>query len=190
MRKGFTLIELLVSFAGGLLIFTAVLGLFSIGRRTIDRGGAQSEITQNGRIALERISRDLRQAQALVTRLPATDTIPGSPPPSSFEFEDGHDGASLTYLRYHLEESLVYREISYYSFSSAPSVHVGYTALDGSGNPPTKTITADEIVAEGFTKLEFWGGKIATIRATLGTSTSPATFQTTVTARNVPGSGN
>lgn len=189
MRKAFTLIELLVSFAAGLLIFTAVLGLFSIGRRTIDRGGAQSEITQNGRVALERISRELRQAQALVTRIPETATVPGFPPPSSLEFEDGHDGSALNYIRYHLEGALLYREVSYYSFSSAPTTHVSYTTRDAYGNPPTKTVTTDEIIAEGFTKLEFFGDKTVTIRETLGTPIS-STFQTTVTARNVPGSGN
>lgn len=189
MHRGFTLIELLVSFAGGLLIFTAVLGIFSIGNRTLKIGGARSETVQNGRTALERLSRELRQAQALVTRLPETDIIPGFPPPSALEFEDGHDGSALNYIRYHLEGALLYRELSHYSFSSAPTVHVVYTALDSSGNPPSKTVTDDAIIAEGFTKLEFWGGKTIIVRETLGSETATV-FQTAVRARNVPGSGN
>lgn len=189
MRKAFTLIELLVALAGGLLIFTAVLGFFSAGSRTLKTGGARSETVQNGRIALERVSRDLRQAQALVTRLPPTDTVPGFPPPSSLEFEDGHDPTALIYLRYHLEGTLLYREVSYYSLPSAPTAHIRYTARGASGNPPLKTVTEDAIIAEGFAKLEFWGGKTIIMRETLGNGTATV-FQTAVRARNVQGSGN
>ncbi len=187
-KKGFTLIELLIALACGVLIFGGILAIFSLARIALEREGRRAELNQNGRIAIERISRELRQAEAFVTSIPLTDTTQGFPPPSSFEFLDGHDPDSLTYLRYHLEGTLLYRELSYYSFPTDPQTHVPVILLDLDGNPPGKTVVEDVIIAENLANIEFFGDKTVTIRVTLQND-SMVIYQTSITARNVPGSG-
>ena len=182
------MIELLIALACGVLIFGGVLAIFSLARTALEREGRRAELNQNGRIAIERISRELRQAEAFVTSIPLTDMIQEFPPPSSFEFLDGHDPDSLTYLRYHLEGTLLYREVSYYSFSTDPGVHVPVILLDQDGNSPQKTVVEDAIIAEHLLSIEFFGDKTVTIRVTLQNN-SIVVYQTSITARNIPGSG-
>ena len=188
MKRAFTLIELIVALAGGVLILAAILQLFSQARQTLDQGGRRAEAVQNGRIALEEISRDLRQAEVMVSSLPETDTDPQRPPPSELEFQDGHDAQTLTYIRYYLLNGTLNRELSYYSFPADPDVRVTFDRIDEFGDPPDRTVLEDEIVAEQFLSLEFWGENPISIRAALGQETHPVSILTTLFGRNLPGS--
>lgn len=144
---GFTLVELVVAIAGGVLVLFALLDIFFIARQALQTGGTREELVQNGRVALERLARDLRQADELVTALPANE----------IEFQDGHDAAALTYLRYSLQGGDLMRQSAYYSFPSNPTVRVLFNATDESGNPPAKTVIETHPAAEYLTALQFTG---------------------------------
>jgi len=188
-RRGFTLIESLTAFAVGLLILGAIFGIFSASRSALNAGGNRAELVQNGRIGFERLSRELRQAQAFVTALPETDTVPDNPPPALFEFQDGHDPSTLTYIRYHLSGTTLLREVAYYAFPDAPETRVVFTSRDALGNAPTKTVVEDVAIAEGFERLQFWGSRLITVSATLRNGEVVFPLQTTLYARNIAGSG-
>ncbi|MBI4135340.1 hypothetical protein HY477_01235 [Candidatus Uhrbacteria bacterium] len=186
-NKGFTLLEVLISLGGGILVLFAVLNIFSLSREALRVGGQRAELTQNARIALERIARDLRQAETLVSALPETDSDPENPPPSEIEFYDGHDPDALTYIRYHLVDGTLLRELSYYAFPSDPNVRVYHNTLDQFGNLPDKTVTEDLTVAELVLNLEFFGEENITILITVAQSDISITVPTTIFARNLTG---
>ncbi len=165
----------------------AVLNIFSLSREALRVGGQRAELTQNARIALERIARDLRQAETLVSALPETDSDPENPPPSEIEFYDGHDPDALTYIRYHLVDVTLLREVSYYAFPSDPNVRVYHNTLDQFGNLPDKTVTEDLTVAELVLNLEFFGEENITILITVAQSDISITVPTTIFARNLTG---
>ncbi len=184
---GFTLIELLVSLAGGILVLFAILNIFSFSREALRVGGTRAELIQNTRIALERIARDLRQAETLVYPLPEDDNDPQNPPLSEIEFHDGHDSDALLYIRYHLENETLLRESSYYSFPADPNLHVSHDAVDEFGTSPVKTILDDALVAEHVDLIEFFGEENITTRITVSENTITLTTPTTIFARNLIG---
>ena len=184
---GFTLIELIVGVSASLIILLGTLHILSLTRIALDSGGNRAEATQNARIALERISRDLRQAEDLLTNLPTTSSDPFLPPPSEIEFQDGHDPESLTYLRYHVLGDSLYREESYYAFPSAPTIRVPHNILDADGNPPVKAIVQDLIVAEGLVVLSFWGENDIHISIEVNRGSARVISSTGVFGRNFTG---
>lgn len=187
-KLGFTLIELLVSITAGTLIMIGTLNIFSLARTSLEKGNHRAEATQNARIALEHIARDLRQADEIVTALPETATDPLLPPPANLEFRDGHDPETLTYLRYHLAENRLHRERSYYAFSADPAIRVTHNLRDASGNPPTKTILDDLAIAEGVESIEFWGEGVLSIQITTRRGSTRVTIPTSIFGRNLIGS--
>ena len=84
MNRGFTLIEIIIVIA----IFSVVISMVSstvfLSSKVYFQGERMTEIMQNGRVILDAISRELRQARKLVNLLPEED------PPSEIIFQDGH----------------------------------------------------------------------------------------------------
>ena len=162
----------------GLLVFLTVLGLFSMSRTAFSQLGNRAELTQNSRIVLERITRDLRQAVRLVTHLPA----------SQLEFQDGHDTSTITYIRYFMQNNELYRENSYYAFPAAPQTRVLFDELDAQGNLPQKTVLTNELTAEYISALAISLAEnrmmVIALTASKGQTVLPAT--TMVFARNLP----
>ncbi len=64
-QNGFTLAELLVALAGVGLLLGAVLGIQMTGLQAYVTGSSRLEVQQNGRVALERTAREIRQASAI-----------------------------------------------------------------------------------------------------------------------------
>lgn len=87
---GFTLVEIIVSITVLVLISGAVYSTFILHQRAYQLGQEREEINQNGRVILERLSRELRQAKEIITSLPDESDVPGSSPPSEVVFQDGH----------------------------------------------------------------------------------------------------
>lgn len=86
LNTGFTLTEVIVV----IIIFTLITGvIFSAviySQRSYALGGNVAEIIQNGRVIIERISREIRQAKKIITPLPEEDTNPLG----EIKFQDGH----------------------------------------------------------------------------------------------------
>lgn len=88
--KSFTLVEVLVTISLFLIIVVTIYSVQAFSQKAYQRGEVATEIIQNGRVILERISRELRQAKYIVTLLPEISDDPEFPPPAEILFQDGH----------------------------------------------------------------------------------------------------
>lgn len=131
-------IELLISIFVLITVLTVASSAYVSGHKAWQTGNEINEITQNSRIAIDRLARELRQTDEIVTNLPD----------SEIEFQDGHD-ESLQYLRYYLENSLLRRQIIIYYLGDIPDIPVRY---DTPGALPS--IQKDEVIAEYISILE------------------------------------
>ncbi|GAI52666.1 unnamed protein product, partial [marine sediment metagenome] len=85
-ERGFSLAEMIVVIAiFGLIIVTVYL-IYALNQRVYLAGEDMAEITQNGRVILERMTREIRQAKEIVTELPEEPVSP----PNEIIFQDGH----------------------------------------------------------------------------------------------------
>ena len=87
---GFTLTEVIISITILVLIIVSIFSLYLFNQRAFQEGEASSEVLQNGRVILERITREIRQTDEIVTSLPDVPDNPGNPPPEEILFHDGH----------------------------------------------------------------------------------------------------
>lgn len=85
-KRGFTLTEVLVTIAILVLIIGAVYSAYVLTQRAYQEGEMAAELTQNGRVILERMSREIRQAKEIVTELPEERINPSN----EILFQDGH----------------------------------------------------------------------------------------------------
>jgi prepilin-type N-terminal cleavage/methylation domain-containing protein len=86
-KGGFTFVETLIVVAIFCIIMTAIYSVYLVNQRAYLAGENMAEITQNGRVILERMVRELRQAKNIISDLPDEKT--GAP--SEIRFQDGHD---------------------------------------------------------------------------------------------------
>ena len=133
--RGFTLLELLISISIFVLVMLTVYSLFSLGQRAYRRGGEEMEIWQNARTSLDRMTREIRQAENIVTVLPPSETDPLNPPVNELQFQDGHDNTEIIYIRYYLDGTDLMRQRLGYYFPDTPAVYVKWDSLDSFGNP-------------------------------------------------------
>jgi len=80
-QKGFSLAEMTIVTAILALIISTVYLAYVLNQRVYLAGENVAEITQNGRVILERMTREIRQAKEIVTELPEENEI---------IFQDGH----------------------------------------------------------------------------------------------------
>ncbi len=90
-QKGFTLAEIIIVITIFVLIIIVVFSAYSLSQQSYQAGERAAEVIQNGRVILERITREIRQAREIVTELP-TERVS---PPSEIKVQDGH--LSLVY---------------------------------------------------------------------------------------------
>lgn len=149
--SGFSMFEIIVSMALFVIIIMLTGSMFTISQRAYNAGANQGELTQNVRVVLDRMSREIRQSQNIITDLSSTST--------QLFFQDGHNPAEITYIRYFLNGTDLMRTHEAYYFLSFPNVHVAWDSIDGFNNTTTKEIldSNDNIVGEYFNKLQFWG---------------------------------
>ncbi|XOB41993.1 MAG: PilW family protein [Candidatus Nealsonbacteria bacterium] len=82
LQKSFTLTELLVTITILILVIGAIYGTYILSHRTYREEEIAAELTQNGRVILERLTREIRQAQLIATDLAS--------PKDEILFQDGH----------------------------------------------------------------------------------------------------
>ena len=154
---GFTLLEIAVGVSLFTLIIILVNTIFIVAQTSYNKNSNLAELSQNARVSLDRLSRELRQADEIVTDLPPTGDDPLNPPAGQIFFQDGHNTNQITYLRYYLEDGDLMRENKAYYFAIDPDNYVAFNSLDRGGEPPLELIIEDRIVGEFFTGLEFFG---------------------------------
>lgn len=158
-QTGFTLLEIIVSITLFVIVIILVSDLYLMSQRAYNKNADTAELTQNARVSLDRLSRELRQSATIVTTLPPTDTDPANPPANQIFFQDGHDISRITYLRYYLDNGNLMREHKAYYFDADPNVYVFYNSVDAGGSPPRNTTLDGEprVVGEYYDDLKFWG---------------------------------
>ena len=187
-QKSFTLVEMLTVVFLSLVIVVASYSLYVMSYRSYQHNSASAELTQNARIALERFSRDVRQAIEILNNLPEDPSE--TTPPSEIKFQDGHNfwppaNGKIQYITYYLSGTDLYRKISHYAFPTSPDDWVLWSTLDDSGQPPTEYTDLDQIKAQNISQLRFWGKNIITVRMSVSDGSSTYTFETKATARNI-----
>ena len=201
-RKGFTLLEMLTVVFLSLVIVVAGYSLYVMSYKSYQHNSASAELTQNARIALERMTRDIRQCVEILTVLPA-DPDSGTPV-EELKFQDGHNfwpadlpsptpsptGSPTTgkiqYITFYLSGTDLHRKLSHYAFGGPSDNNwVLWSTLDTDGNQPTEYTDLDQIKAEKVETLQFWGEEIITINLEVSDGTTTYPFQTKVLGRNI-----
>lgn len=182
--SGFTLIEIMVVMGIFMLLFLVIYQMFLISNKAFTSGDQRLELIQNGRIILDRITRELRQGIEVVTILPLTKDDPLLPPPSEIIFQDGHDATNIEYLKYSLDNNLLKRERIAYYFSSEPETYVYWNSKDENNQPPIATVLEEKIIAEYLDNIIFYGSELVTMEIFLKKNITELHLLTSVWGRN------
>jgi len=150
------MLEIIVSLALFVIVIILVSSIYLLAQKSYNKSSDLAELTQNARVCLDRLSRELRQSVNIVTALPPTDSDPENPPAEEIFFQDGHNISQITYLRYYLDGTNLMRKHKAYYFASEPTVYVTYNTTDQYGNSPDKKILENRIIGEYFSQLKFW----------------------------------
>ena len=197
-NTGFTLVEMLITIIIFVFVSIAVFNLFSFSQKFYSQGSTQAELLQNGRVILERIAREIRQAEEIVTPLPQVADNPDNPPPSEIEFQDGHKpspyehlGSDYYYIRYYLSTSTgeIYRQYGVYCFDIC-SICDDYfqwndTMIEGEETVyPSSCNLEEKIIGEYVDNLKFWGAGLIDISLILKNRGQELDLQTKLFGRN------
>jgi len=177
MPRGFSVMESLVGVFIITLLLLATYSIFILAQQTQRKVDDRAEAVQNERAIMDRLSRELRQANKMVTVLPANEIL----------FEDGHgnlESNPIQYTRYYLSGTDLYREVRYYYFAASPEIHVRYDETDAGGNSPSVGISEDRLVGQYINSLTFAGSDTITITVTFNKNNQIVTLSTDVAPRN------
>ncbi|MBI5465879.1 MAG: hypothetical protein HY974_01165 [Candidatus Kerfeldbacteria bacterium] len=175
--RGFSLVEITVGVFITLLLLLSTYSIFILSQQAKKRFENRAEVVQNERSILDRMARELRQANNIVTTLPSSEIL----------FEDGHsnlEGGSIQYLRYHLSGTDLYREVRYYYFAPDTETHVYHSDTGGEGHSPSVQVIEDHLVGEFVSSLSFSGSGTITISVTFLRNGQTLTLTSDVASRN------
>lgn len=181
-NKGFTLIEVSVTTAILGLVLAAIYGVYNLSQKAYATEEGMVEITQNGRVIFERLSREIRQATELVTELPSSEDSATS----TIMFEDGHITEPYYYIRYFQEGELVKREVLGFYFSGDGSeTLVPWDAVPPAGQSlNVKIIQGSQTIGECVGKLKFWESGLVNITLELEKKDNNLRLRTDISGRN------
>ena len=183
LLRAFTLVEVLIAITIFSLVVIAIFSLYLSGVGFYRRGTTRSELLQNGRVILERMSREIRQAREIVTELSETE----SGATSTILFEDGHISPNYHYIHYFQEGDLIKREVIGYYFSDDQS----QTLVPWDSTPPSgqalETVVLEEakIIGEHLQDLKIWGSDLVNISLTLTENGETIELKTKIFGRNL-----
>lgn len=198
LNSGFTLTEILIVLTIFLLIVVVLYSSYTLSHRAYREGEKAAETAQNGRVILERITREVRQAKAIVTELADDET--GAT--STIMFQDGHDISTIHYIRYFREDTDIKRAVVAYYFSADPNTYVVWNAKDENGLPPggpdsclfndcpncpptCKILEEPRVIGEYVDNLKIWGSPIVNIFLTLKKNDKTLDIKTKILGRNL-----
>ncbi|MEI6288060.1 MAG: prepilin-type N-terminal cleavage/methylation domain-containing protein [bacterium] len=187
-NAGFTLLETIIAVTLSSLIFLLIANTYDLNQKIYNKTDNKSEITQNGRVILDRLSRELRQTQYLVTELPTNTSNPNTLP-DEIMFQDGHDTSQIKYIRYYLDNGNINRQIIVYYFPADPNTFVRINDTDQHDplNPASSTplVQEDKIIGEYVSDIEFWGNKLVNINLYLSKNNETEILNTAIYGRNL-----
>lgn len=208
--KGFTLTEMIIVVTIFVLIVVAVFSAQALSQRTFREGERAAEIIQNGRVILERMTREIRQATELVTELADEET--GAT--STIEFEDGHTpvppryqglGSKYYYIYYSIapDTKELKRQYRVYCFDNCDFANcqpqsdtctdvcpdTGYHRWNTTRETaPTSThpcVLEERTIGEYLAGLGFWGWTVINVSTTLEKENKIINLRTRVFGRNL-----
>ncbi|MFA6410365.1 MAG: prepilin-type N-terminal cleavage/methylation domain-containing protein [Candidatus Buchananbacteria bacterium] len=180
---GFTLNEVLVAIIIGSLITILVGSTFVLNQRVFRKNNLKTELVQNSRITLDLMSREIRQAQEIVTALPANNSNP-SLIAHQLQFQDGHVTSQIQYIRYYLENSDLKRQIIIYYFDTDPANYVYWNDINPFGSPQQQ-ILEDKIIGENFSNINFYGQDVINIDLILNKQGEHIEMKSIIKPRNI-----
>lgn len=185
-RPGFTLVELMVAVTISSILVGATISIYSLFRRAIELDSERAQIAQNGRVAMDRLSREIRQSPDIVTNIPAIpvnlDDISANSP--EIEFENGHI-PDLTYHRYYISNNVLELDTKEYYFSGDPSTRVKAIATPPFGQSLVSHVISTQDIAERVQNIYFYGDdEIEIILQTMDTNNQTNQLRTLITRRN------
>lgn len=148
---GFTMLEIIVSMFLFVTIIVLISSMFTLSQRSYNAGSNGSELSQNARVAVDRLSREIRQSPGIQTILSTTT------PSDEIFFQDGHNNSQITYIKYYLNGSNLMRSHLGYSYDSAPTDYVIWNSTNLLDESPIKRTLEDNIIGEYFTAIQFTG---------------------------------
>jgi prepilin-type N-terminal cleavage/methylation domain-containing protein len=180
--KSFTLIEVLITITVFALVGAGIYSSHILSQKAYKEGEVSAEITQNGRVIMERMTREIRQAKELVGDFPEeeADAV------SEIAFEDGHISQPYHYIHYFLSGSTVQREVLGYYFSG----DVGQTLVPWNSVPPlgqsllSKNLEEARVIGEWVKELKIWGARLITINLSLEKKQKAFFLETKILSRN------
>lgn len=185
-NRGFTLVELLVSIAILFVVTSAVYLGFYLSQKSYHESERVAEVTQNGRVILERITRELHQAREIATELLEEEPEGQVVPVEGIIFEDGHIEDPYNYIHYFEEEEKIKREVISYYFSENPGVCVPWDSEPPLGQTlEIETLKSAKIIGEYLTGLKFWGSKVINVYLILEKDNKKIEFKTKIFGRNL-----
>lgn len=184
--KGFSLIEVVIALSIAALIFLLTSGVYIVSQKTYLQTDAKAEISQNGRVIIDRMVREIRQTPDIITQLPQTTADPDALP-NEILFQDGHDTSEIRYIRYFLDGTDIKRQLIVYYFPSDPTyyVHSYDTDKDEPHNPPISQIMEEKVIGEYADDLEFWGDRLLNVNLYLSKNGQSTIMNTAVYGRNL-----
>lgn len=197
-HKGFTLVEILVTLVIFILVVVGMFNLFSLSQRFYVKGEMRAELLQNGRVILERMAREIRQANEIVTSLPQVEDNPDDPPVQEIEFQDGHTpspyqslGSDYYYIRYYFNTSTgeIYRQYRVYCFDDCSLCSDYFRWNDtlmenGSIIHTHPCLLEEKIIGEYLESLEYWGTDAVNVSLILAKGKEEINLKTEIFGRN------
>jgi hypothetical protein len=158
---------------------------YLLAQRSFKKGAEEGELAQNARVALDRISREIRQSGSIISSLPPSADDPENPPISEFIIGDGHNPETITYIRYYLSGNDLMRQHYGYYLSDNPETFVTPETTDEFGNPPLIEYFSDDVIGEYFESLGFYGsGGLVNINLSLLKNARAMNITISVYSRN------
>lgn len=185
----FSLIELLVALAVSSILVSSTVSLYGLTRKAITVDQSKADLTQNARVALDRMAREIRQTPEIITPLPDNPSDTSVAQPGYVEFENGHDN-NLEYYRYYLSGTTLRLEKKEYFFTNNPSVRVRWNSTGGGGygggGSPLSNIISTQDIATSVQSLQFYGSNLVQIILTTNDGAGQSfTLRTNVYGRNI-----
>jgi len=193
-HKGFTLVELLVASTILIIVLSIVIASYKTGFTAFSHNSVQKELLQNGRVIINRLSREIRQTGGifltpdspnLTSCLSSAGYLPAE---LLFENTPSEQTEYIVYTELNSDPSILYRLKVQFYFWHNPSDLVFWNAVDSDGNLPDANIVDAQIAGEYINELSFSDGiepKLITIDLKLAKDDQDVNLITKVGGRNV-----
>lgn len=182
---GFTIVELLVAVVLASMLVGMTVSIYSLFRKSMTLDQARADISQNARVALDRISRELRQTPEVITVLPADPDDTSVAQPGAIEFENGHDN-DLTYYRYYLSGTTLRLDKKEYYLASDPNTRLKWNTEGEGGVMPLFRVISTQDIAINVQSMLFYGLDTVQIIITTADSNGQSyTLRSQVLGRNL-----